>query len=194
MKIFFTVSKSGIKNHLGDYKKVLKELGNQRVKVEATLIKTYLKKPFLKKIPELVNQEGSYKYVHDSAIRKAIIWSDAVIIEASYPSFRLGFEAYFALAQQKPVLILSKTRNYGNLIDQPNFFGAKYTDFTLPDEIEKFIRHVREYKLRNRFNLFISDKHKVHLEKMAVIQGVSMSDYVRKLVERDMNSDLDFRK
>lgn len=189
MKIFFTVSRSGLGKHLKDYEAALSELKRQKVSVETTFTKTYLnRKPSLKKVKGLETSEEEFRYVHDSAVRQAVIWADAVVIEASYPSFRLGFETFFALSQQKPVLVLSKTHNYGNLIDQPNFFGARYTDFTLPDEIEKFIRHVRAYKLRNRFNLFISDSHKIHLEKSAASHSVSMSDYLRRLIDKDISA------
>ena len=169
------------------YMAVLEELKAQGALVETTLVKTHLNKtPKLKAIMDLTDSEDAYRYVHDSAVRQAILRSDGVVIEASYPSFRLGFEAFFAISAQKSVLVLSQYRNYAHLIDQPHFFGAKYTPFTLPDEIEKFLRHIRQYKLRNRFNLFISDAHKQFLEKTSVQHKLSKSDYVRKLIEKDM--------
>lgn len=187
MKVFFTVSRSAIKKHPKIFIKVLGELEKQHIKVETTIRKDHFP-PEFKNINETIisESEDKYRYVHDKAVRQAIFRADAVVIEASYQSFRLGFETFYALSQHKPVLVLSKFKNYGNLIDQPHFFGAKYTDFTLPDEIEKFKRHVKHYKLRNRFNLFISDNHKRHLEKSAKHYGVSMSDFVRKLIEADM--------
>ena len=189
MRVFFTVSKTGMTKYEKTYLAALEELKAQGAKVEATLVRTYLDKtPKLKKILNLTNSEDSHRYVHDSAVRQAILRSDGVVIEASYPSFRLGFEAFFAVAAQKPVLVLSKERNYGHLINQSNFFGAKYTEFTLPDEIEKFLRHIRQFKLRNKFNLFISDRHKEYLEKAAKQYNISKSDYLRRLVEQDMDS------
>ena len=74
------------------YLAALEELKAQGAKVEATLVRTYLDKtPKLKKILNLTNSEDSHRYVHDSAVRQAILRSDGVVIEASYPSFRLGF-------------------------------------------------------------------------------------------------------
>src|SRR3989344_3425800 len=182
MKIFLTVSKSGQTKFGNTYQKVLKELETQGAKVEATFIKTYLNKsPKLKAIKDLADSEDSYRYIHDKAVRQAVFRADGVVIETSYPSFRLGFEAFFALSLGKPVMVLSQFHNYGHLIDQPNFFGAKYNEFTLPDEIQKFLRHVKQFKLRNRFNLFISDTQREHLEKVAKQNNISKSDYVRKL-------------
>lgn len=189
MKIFLTVSKSGLMKYKDVYSAVLKELEDQGAKVEATFVKTYLNKtPKLKQIKDLAASEDSYRYVHDKAIRQAIFRADGVVIEASYPSFRLGFEAFFALSQQKPVLVLSRSRNFGKLIDQPNFFGSKYNDFILPDEIGKFLKHVKQFKLRNRFNLFISDTDREHLEKAAKQYNISKSDYIRKLIQGDMRN------
>lgn len=187
MKILVITPKSGTPKYLSDYKKIFAELKKHVVSIETTFQRTYLNDvPKLKKIEELAETENTYRYLHDSAIKRAIFRADAIVIEATYPSFRLGFEAFFALSQQKPILVISKKRNYGKLINQPNFFGAKYNDFTLPDEIEKFVRHVRQFKLRHRFNLFISDVHKNHLDQEAKKYNISMSDYIRKLIEKDM--------
>lgn len=187
MKIFLTVSKTGMSKFEKSYVAVLEELKVQGAQVETTFLKTHLNKmPELKAIINLSTSEDTYRYVHDSAVRQAILRSDGVVIEASFPSFRLGFEAFFAVSVQKPVLVLSQYRNYGHLIDQPHFFGAKYTLFTLPDEVEKFLRYIRRYKLRNRFNLFISDNQKLHMEKAAVRYNASKSDYIRRLIDKDM--------
>jgi len=185
MKIFLTVSRTGIKKYLKDYQKVLDELKRNKVQVFATFVKEYAEQ--LKTFRKYARSKKQKQFANDIAIRRAIINSDAVVIEASYPSFRLGFETFYSLTMQKPVLVLSKNRNYAGLIDQPHFFGAKYTDFTLTDEIDKFLKHVKHYKLRGRFNLFISEMHREHLEKSAKHFGVSMSDYIRKLIEEDVD-------
>ena len=191
MKIFFTCSRVGSK--IDKYRildvKVLEELRRLRVNIESTLERTYLNQtPKLKKILNLTDNESDYKFVHDSLVRQAIRQSDAMIIEASYPSFRLGFEAFFALSLQKPVLVLSKFKNYANLIDQPHFFGARYSDFTLPDEIEKFVKHVKKFKLGTRFNMFISSEQKMKIDKVSKQYGVSQSDYIRGLIDKDTKS------
>lgn len=189
MRIFLTCSKTAFNKYRRLYAAVLNELKKSKVSVEATLDKSFLDKtPELKKVKNLGLREDDYKYVHDTAVRQAIYRCDAIIVEASYPSFRLGFETFFALSLQKPVLVLSKFKNYANLINQPHFFGAKYTDFTLPDEIEKFVKHVKKYKLRSRFNLFISDKQKGYLDEMGKRYGISKSDCLRKLIDKDISS------
>ena len=189
MKIFFTHSKTGRHKFAKINKLVLDELHKRKVKTITTVDRRYLSnRPELLKIKNLSESEDEYKYVHDSLIKRAIFVSDAVVIEASYPSFRLGFETHFALSQRKPVLVLSLKRNYANLIKNPNFFGAKYNEFTLPDEIEKFIAHVKKYKLRNRFNLFISDGEKEYLQRVSKINSISMSSYLRKLIQQDISN------
>jgi hypothetical protein len=186
MKIFFTYSKSGRKQYSQLNKLVLGELRKHKVDVITTRKEGYLAdKPKLKG-KSISESEDKYRHLHDSIVKRTIFVSDGVVIEASHQSFRLGFEAHFALTQQKPVLILSSKHNYANLISHPNFFGAKYSQFTLPDEIEKFINHVKKYKLRNRFNLFISDREKKYLQNVAKVNNLSMSSYLRKLVQQDI--------
>lgn len=187
MKIFLIGSRSGLKKYRKRYELVLKELKEQRAEVKATFNLTYLDSyPKLKKVKDLSILGGKYKHIHDSIVRESILNSNGVVIEASYPSYRLGFETFYTLSQQKPVLVLSKTRDYSKLVDQPNFFGAKYTNFTLPDEVEKFLKHVKEHKLRTRFNLFISETHKQHIKRKAKKYGVSMSDYIRMLIDKEI--------
>lgn len=189
MKIFFTASKTGRYKFSKINKLVLDELHKHKVKVITTIGYRYLSnRPELRKIKNLSESENTYKYVHDSVIKRTIFVSDAVVVEASCPSFRLGFETHFALSQQKPVLVLSTKRNYANLIKNPNFFGANYNEFTLPDEIEKFIAHAKKYKLRNRFNLFISDGEKEYLQHTSKINNISMSSYLRKLIQQDISN------
>lgn len=189
MKIFYTVSRTGVAKFGREFQLVLDELKKRNLDVIATMDRSYRKYLVdLRNVPDVSQSEDKYKYVNDSAVKRAIFISDATIIEASYPSFRLGFEAHLALSQQKPVLVLSKERNYANLIDSPNFFGAKYTEFTLPDILDNFISHVKKYKLRNRFNLFVSDNEKEYLKKAAKVNGVSMSSYIRKLVQKDLST------
>jgi len=186
MKVFYTVSHSAFLKNRATYAFVLRELERQKVSVETTGRRDHFSKDLKRLKTNITDSEEKYRYENDKGVRQAIFRADAVVVEASYPSFRLGFEAFYALSQNKPILVLSKFRNYGKLIDQPHFFGARYTEFTLPDEIAKFIRHVEHHKLRNRFNLFISDSHKDRLEKSGKHFGVSMSDYIRKLIESDM--------
>lgn len=188
MKIFFTVSKSGRGKFSEANKLVLNEIKKHKVKVITTVGEEYLKNEDNLQNRGVSESEDKYKYTHDTIVKRAIFVSDAVVVEASHQSFRLGFETHFALSQQKPVLVLSKERNYANLIKHPNFFGAKYTEFTLPDEIEKFVNHAKEYKLRNRFNLFISDKEKEYLRHLSKVNNISMSSYLRKLIQQDISN------
>ena len=153
MKVFYTVSRTALIKHKETYMAVIDELERQKIKVETTIRKDHYR-PELKKVAEVIGtSEDKYRYENDKGVRAGIFRADAVVIEASYPSFRLGFETFYALSQNKPVLVLSKFRNYSKLINQPHFFGARYSKFTLPDEIAKFRHHTERHKLRNRFNL-----------------------------------------
>lgn len=95
MKIFLTVSKSGFPKFAENCEQIMAELKNQGASVAATFDKSYKKGTPWKKVTEdLSTSEDSYRYVHDLTVKRAIFRADAVVIEASYPSFRLGFEAF----------------------------------------------------------------------------------------------------
>ena len=129
LRIFYTVSRTGLHNGPKEikhtYLNVLKILDKQGVRVITTIRKQHYPAELRKLDIDLTTETKKYKYINDKGVRKSILTSDGVIIEASYQSFRLGFEAMYATAHGKPVLVLSKYRDYSKLIDQPHFFGAK---------------------------------------------------------------------
>ena len=185
-KIFYTVSKRNLESHFDEYLFVLNELKRFKdIKVVSTIEKTYLKNSKYKKVKDLaLKTSPEYRFIHSRNVRRAIYEADAVVIEASYQSFRLGFEAHYSVSLRKPTLVLSKFDDYGKLIDAPNFFGYKYTEFLLPDILEKFISYVKRNKLRERFNLFLSKEHKKILAENAKKLGVTQSEYIRMLIEK----------
>jgi ribokinase len=93
---------------------------------------------------------------HYEFIRKAIIDSDAVIVEASWEDFRVGHETSLALLYRKPVLALSQSLDLNRYIHHPGFHGIKYTANEIPRIVETFLTRVQsdylnvDYHHRNR--------------------------------------------
>jgi len=79
---------------------------------------------------------------HYEFIRKSIIDSDAVIVEASWEDFRVGHETTLALLYRKPVLALSQTLDLGKYIHHPDFYGIQYQPSELRTLVRKFIKRV----------------------------------------------------
>jgi len=81
---------------------------------------------------------------HYEFIRKNILNSDAVIVEATWENFRVGHEATLALFYHKPVLALSQTRKLDEFIYHPGFKGVRYQPDELTDIIKAFLGELQK--------------------------------------------------
>lgn len=125
------------------------------------------------------------KIIHSEAIRKGILTSDAVIIEASHEDFQLGYEAAFAVENKKHLLCLSVHENFSEKMKYRYLEGAKYNEYNVEELVENFINFVKKEQLSERFNLFLSPSQSSYLEKRAKEEKINKSEYIRKLVDED---------
>jgi hypothetical protein len=182
MKIFFTCSYSGKKLYQKNFDAVIKAIEKNDVELITTERPAYI---------EIGNKDRTKKIqnhnkLHYESIRRAIIESDAVIIDNSHESFRLGHEATLALSFNKPVLVLSVNRDMSMFIKHKNFSGAKYTPYNLQSIIDNFVKTAHKKLLSIRFNMFISEEQQNYLQKVANFENSTMSEYLRKLIEEDI--------
>lgn len=123
---------------------------------------------------------------HYKTTRRAIFEADAVIIDNSHSSFKLGHEATLAIKSNKPTLVISQHENLSKLISHKLFFGAKYKRLTQKEIIKKFLDNVDRNKLSERINLFISKDQKDHLLKNQAENKQNFSEYIRELIDKDI--------
>lgn len=191
MKVFYTSAFKGrsmYKNYVNQVFEVIKSF--EDIELTSTQDRSYLaREPEAKQVDDLKFLEDRYKYVHYNSVKRAIFEADAVIIDATSRSFRLGHEATLAVQQGKPTLVLSQHKDYSNLIDHPHFFGAKYHRLTLKEIVRKFLKHAQRTTLKHRFNMFTSDDQKEFIEKKSVELGINKSEFVRSLIEEEMRKD-----
>ena len=189
MKIFYTSAFRGnpqYKDYVNQAHEVISRFKD--VELISTEDKSYLHEhPELKSTSNLKHETESHRFIHYNSIKRGIFEADAVIIDATSSSFRLGHEATMSAQQGKPTLVLSQHKDYSNLIDYPNFFGAQYRRLTLEEIIQKFLKHAQRTVLKHRFNMFISENQKEFIEMQASKQGANRSQYLRSLVEADMD-------
>ena len=119
------------------------------------------------------------------AIRKNILQADAVIIEVSFQDLQIGYETALAIAAKKPVLCLSIYEDFSQKIDNQYFFGAKYTELDVEEVVAEFVERVGKKTLGERFNLFLSAVQEEYLEHASREKGISKSEYVRNLIDKD---------
>ena len=133
-----------------------------------------------------IGDSSKSKGKHYRSVRRAIFEADAVIIDNSKSSFKLGHEASIALAHHKPTLVLSQSEDMSEFIDHPNFFGAKYVRLNLAEIVESFLRHASRKRYSQRLNMFISIDQEDFIESAALSLNISKSQYVRQLIDERM--------
>lgn len=182
MKVFFTASYEGKEYLQKYYDMVLEAIESTGVEVISPELGNY--KKLLRPIE--MHSLKSDEQIHYEAIRRGIMWADAVIIEVSHEDFQLGHEATLAVQDKTPVLCLSINENYGKRIHNRFFFGAKYTKYNVKDIVIDFIVKNKDELLSQRFNMFLSKSQVNYLDKMSKTKGFNKSEYLRELLENDM--------
>lgn len=180
IKVFFTASYYGKKKYQQYYDLVLKKLEENDVEVIGTEKGDYAK---------LVGKRGDIfddKHLHYEAIKKGILWADAVVIEMSREDFQLGHEATLATQAKKHVLCLSTNEDFSKKIFDKYFHGARYNEYNIGQVIREFLKKVRGEKLSERFNMFLSKRQIEYLDKESEKKDIGKSEYLRKLIRKDM--------
>lgn len=121
--------------------------------------------------------------LHYQAIRRGILWADAVIIEISQEDFQLGHEATLAIQAKKHVLCLSTKEDYSQKIDNRYFHAGKYNKMTIEEIVENFLSLAHKDLLARRFNLFLTSGQEQFLKSKGQESGLGASDYLRSLVD-----------
>jgi succinate dehydrogenase flavin-adding protein (antitoxin of CptAB toxin-antitoxin module) len=127
---------------------------------------------------------GTQKKVHYHSVKRKIFEADAVIIDTSHSSFRLGHEATISVQKGKPTLVLSQNKDYSDFIDAPNLFAKQYAYLELDEIITSFVNQAKRRIYSKRFNLFISEEQEEFLEEYAKIKKISKSEALREALEK----------
>lgn len=182
MKIFFTASFWGKDKYQKNYDLVLSKIEENNITVVGTEKGNYQKLVDERTRSKLKDE----KYIHYEAVKRGILWSDAVIIENSHEDFQLGHEATLAIQAKKPVLCLSIYENFALKINNKYFFGAKYNEYNVGEVIREFLSEIKKEKFSERFNCFLSSKEIAYLEGVSKKHKMNKSEYLRKLIDEDM--------
>ena len=181
MKIFYTASFYGKDKYQKNYDLVLTAIKKTGVQITSPE-----KGNYKRMIPERVRVRlDDANLTHYEAIRRGILAADAVIIEVSFQDIQIGYEAGLAVANKKPVLCLSIYEDFSQKINNRYFFGANYSDLNIEEIVGEFIDRVKKKRLEERFNMFLSTSQGQYLEKRAREEGMTKSEYLRELIDRD---------
>jgi hypothetical protein len=144
---------------------------------------------YLSKLPaKIKNRIKDNNRLHYEAVRFGILHADAVIIEITNPDFQLGHEAALAIQAKKHVLCLSLEEDFSLKIRNEYFHGARYNRYSLQRILRNFFADITKEKLKNRYNMFLSDKQLEYVRDRARLEEVSTSEYIRQLIEDDIKA------
>ncbi|EKE05275.1 MAG: hypothetical protein ACD_19C00372G0001 [uncultured bacterium] len=184
MEIFYTASYYGKSKYQKFYNLVLMTLENANADIISPEKGNYLEVLTKKELTSFKDP----KIRHYEAIRKGILYADAVVIEVSNEDFQLGHEATLAIQNKKHVLCLSVHEDFSVKIKNRYFHGAKYNELNIEEVIVDFLKKVRGETLGNRFNMFLSNRQLAFLQEISERRGVNKSEYLRLLLDKDMES------
>lgn len=185
MKLFWTASYTGKAQYQKFY-----DLVSRTIDAQPGLdVISPEKNNYLDLVPPTLHQRLSAHpaRLHYDAIRRGILWADAVIIEISQEDFQLGHEATLAIQAKKHVLCLSTHVDFSEKIDNRYFHGAKYNRATIEEQIEAFLKLAQKDLLSRRFNLFLTSSQEQFLKQKGAETGEGASGYLRSLIDATRN-------
>ena len=139
MRIFFTTPDSGKEQYQPFIDEVLTILRKNDVTIISPEDSTHYKKTIHQYESEGIPPERA----HYTFVTHGIAEADAVIIEASHESLRVGHEATLALLYGKPTLVLSQKQNYADYIPHELLVSSKYeTKHELKQIVKSFIENI----------------------------------------------------
>ncbi len=187
LKVFWTASYHGKSEYQKYYDLVGRTIDSQP---DLTVIATE-KGNYLDLVPPTVREklQAHPPKLHYDAVRRGILWADAVIIEISQEDFQLGHEATLAMQSKKHVLCLSLHEDFSAKINNRYFHGAKYNRATIEEQIESFLALARRDLLSRRFNLFLTSSQEQFLKSKGKELGSGASDYLRSLIDSARTSN-----
>jgi hypothetical protein len=181
MKVHFSAPLHKLDKHLATYmliESTIKESGHN------------LAKEWLQAFRDRQGKPGSFsdaewQDINDNTL-VAVQEADAVIIEASIPSFSMGYLSAVALAHKKPLLMLFKSRPQSYILDANNSLrrAETYTsDGELKQIISNFLKDVDIDGNNLRFNMALDRETYNFLNWESVNTGKTKAQIIRELLK-----------
>ena len=188
MNIYFAASTGGILKYRKNYETIIKLLKKLGHKVTKNWIVAKLEKG-LSKPPRLTVQSEA----------EALANSDLVIVEASIPSFGIGYQLSQAVKQRKPILALYlDSLNKKEVSDQIAGFESSLLtlEFYNLNNLEKVLRkHLAKTKLGflSKFNFVISPEIASYLDWGTYVSEKTKSEFLRdKIINEIIKKDKEY--
>jgi hypothetical protein len=181
--VYFTASIVGKKDFLSNYHAIITCLTQKGYRVQADHILHATEADI-----QMKTRAERLKF-HDY-LEQWIDACDFMVVEASFPSISVGYEISMALEKRKPVLILYSVGDPPSLFahhTNEKIASEKYTLSTVEEIIADFIMYVQGAS-DTRFTFFITPQIASYLEKVSKKEKMPKSVYLRKLIEKHMDT------
>lgn len=189
MKATFITSLRSASNDDSDWnREIIKLLNSRFSKVYADHILNYNQSSL-----DQMSEEEKISF-HQQIIRN-IQKSDFVVGEVTNSSLGVGFLLAFAQSKQKPIILLYRSKQSPtNLLstlekDTSRFLSLHYSS---RDELGKLLSDAIEFIGQNtdtRFTMLFSTEIVQHLDRVAETKNVSRSEYIRRLIRKEMKKN-----
>lgn len=181
MRIYFTASSRDRKTYGKLYRDIVEILQQEGHDVYTEILSEHLPEFSLVSRQQLL--EWSKKW--SSYIRDC----DFSIVEGSYPStIHIGFEIGMILARGKPVVLLYQRGCdpiFLNEFSSSRLIKSEYETSDLREVLRWGIEEVVQLSSR-RFTFYINSEIDEFLSNVVEERGVSRSEYIRELLQREM--------
>lgn len=121
---------------------------------------------------------------------EAITKADAIVADATVPSFGIGYQVAVATRLKKPVLLLRDAEVdqsvFANGIEEQALVYKTYTDSTLTKHVKEFLAENNVQAKDMRFNFFINRPIYNYLRWASLKSGKTKAEILRELVEREI--------
>lgn len=183
MKVHFTASLNSLEKHFGAYSEVvavIKDAGHQ-------LVRDWLEEAGLKDVSRTKYSDAEWRKISEQTL-DAVVQSDIVIIDASSPSFSLGYQAAVALNHKKPLLVLFQqgTENRELIYDSSySLMETKvYKDHKDICNIVKTFIEMHDIDSKDmRFNMFLDRESYTYLNWEASKTGKTKAQIIREIIK-----------
>jgi hypothetical protein len=181
MKVHFSVPLRDLGKHLATY-----DLIERTIKAEGhTLAKEWLQEYRDKQADPTHFSNEEWEDINSSTLT-AIQEADAIIIEASIPSFSMGYISALALARKKPLLMLFNSRPQPYILDSSNSLKRAevyHNEEQLQVVVASFLKDIDVDANNLRFNMVLDREIYNFLNWESVNTGKTKAQIIREVLK-----------
>ncbi len=189
MKIYFTAAVSKVSDEIrGNYDSVITTLEHMGHTVVASHIRG--------KNEEIIKEQSEKEAL--AIQRRLSKWkkqADIVVVEASTPSFGVGQEIAEAIADNRQVLVLHIPGVRPHILKNTgldSIYIAEYDRHNLEKVLADYLEYAKT-RADTRFNFFISPQIGAYLDWVSRKRKIPRAVYLRRLIEKDMEQNEEYK-